>query len=393
LGTRRVVLRTEIFISQPIRDECSEIAESISSENQRQNISSPTLPDIATTAQSSATSQESRPGPQDVTLANAKKRKSSNYGQYEEALSRGDTETIVLPSARKDTTDAEEGNLMGPFTPHAGNMPPSPILSAVTANHVPEVTSAKAAHRQPISRHETVENGVGDSDDDAAPEEIPLSTAQTQSHVQRAQAAGAALAQSLAQKRRRRRKDAMLKAQAASSSRKQKLSSTSDEDKGGVVTSPENAAPDEAPEAQDQISLDNLPAILPDSILLAADEAASARGAAADTPHTRSSRLNARRRAAIKDAAHLQIRVPTSKPLKDVRRSPVSVRVLETQSNFLPPKAVSAARSIRETWLKGRKSMVKAQAQAKKGRPRDNRGVDKMERRAFGVKGRPRRFT
>jgi hypothetical protein len=37
--------------------------------------------------------------------------------------------------------------------------------------------------------------------------------------------------------------------------------------------------------------------------------------------------------------------------------------------------------------------MVKAQAQAKKGSPRDNRGVDKMERRAFGVKGRQRPFT
>ena len=273
---------------------------------------------MATTAQSSpATSQKSRPGPQDVTAADAKKRKPP-------------------PSTTKDDVD--------------------------------------------------------DSDDDAAPEEITLSTAQAQSHIQRAQAAGAALAQSLAQKRRRRRKDAILKSQAASSGSKQKLSSTSDQDEGDTVANPESAAPEEAREAQDQISLDNLPAILPDSILLAADEAASAHVATTDIPRKRSSRLNARRRAAIKNAAHVQIRIPTSKPPKDVRRGPVSVRVLETQSNLLPPKVVSAARGIRETWLKGRQSIVKAGAQAKKRRPRDNR-VDKMERRVFLVKGRARPFA
>jgi len=366
------------------------------SETKNDNVfSSPTLLDMTTTAQSSlTTSQESRPSPQDVTLAKAKKRTSPSYGQHEE-----DMKTVALPSTRKDTTDVEEGNSVEIFTPQAGTkhlkrpMPPSSILSTVTAHHFPQVTSTKAAHRQPISKHETAENGVDDSDDDAAPDEIPLSTAQIQSHIQRAQASGAALAQSLAQKRRRRAKDTMLKAQAASSSRKQKLSSTSDDDKGGMVTGPENAAPEEATEAQDQISLDNLPAILPDSILLAADEPASVRDAAADTPHKQSSRLNVRRRAAIHKAAYVPIRIPTSKPPKDARRGPVSVRVLETQSSFLPPKVVSAARSIRETWLKGRKSIVKAQAQAKKGRPRDNRGVDKMERRVFGVKGRPRPFT
>lgn len=234
---------------------------------------------------------------------------------------------------------------------------------------------------------------VDDSDDDAAPEEITLSTAQAQSHVQRAQAADAALAQSLAQKRRRRRKDAMLKAQAASSNRKQKISSASDDDEGGAVASPENVTPEEVDEAQDQISLDNLPAILPDSILLAADEAASAHGAAADTPDKRSSRLNVRRRTAIKNAALVQIRVPTSKPPKDVRRGPVSVRVLDTQNSLLPPKAMSAVRNIRETWLKGRQNMVKARVQMKKGKPSDNRGVDKMERRMFRVKGRANPFV
>jgi U3 small nucleolar RNA-associated protein 16 len=275
----------------------------------------------------------------------------------------------ALPSAHKGATDAEEDN----------------------------ATSAETPHRQPISRHQTAVDDE-DNDDDAAPEEISLSTAQAQSHVQRSQATGAVLAQSLAQKRRRRRKDTMLKAQAASSSRKQKLGTpdeddVADEDKGDAVTNPEVVATEETHEEQDQISLDNLPAILPDSILLGADEAASARGAAADAPHKRSSRLNVRRRVAIKNKAHEQIRVPTSKRPKDVRRGPVFVRVLETQSSLLPPKTVSATRSIRETWLKGRKGMVQAQALAKKGRARGNSGADKMERRMFGIKGRVRPFV
>ena len=279
-------------------------------------------------------------------------------------------ERIALPSARKNVTDVEEDNLTEFSTPHASNKHLTKPLPQRTKVHGDE------------------------SDDDAAPEEILLSTAQAQSHVQRAQATGAALAQSLAHKRRRRRKDAMLKAQAASSGRKQKLSSTPDEDEENAIASPDNAALEEAPEAKDQISLDNLPAILPQSILLAADEAASAHDATTDALHKRSSRLNVRRRrAAIKNAAHTQIRVPTSKPPKDVRRGPVSVRVLETQSSFLPPKAVSATRSIRETWLKGRQNMIKAQAQTKKGRPSDNRGVNKMERRLFRVKGRARPFV
>ncbi len=264
----------------------------------------------------------------------------------------------------------------------------SPATSQKSRPRPQDATPANAKKRKPPPH--TTKDDVDDSDDDAAPEEITLSTAQAQSHIQRAQAAGAALAQSLAQKRRRRRKDAILKSQAASSGSKQKLSSASDE--GDTTANPESAAPEEAGEAQDQISLDNLPAILPDSILLAADEAASAHVATTDIPHKRSSRLNVRRRAANKNAAHAQIRIPTSKPPKDVRRGPVSVRVLEKQSNLLPPKVVSAARGIRETWLKGRQSIVKAGAQAKKGKRRDNR-VDKMERRVFLVKGRARPFA
>lgn len=346
---------------------------------------------MATTAQSST--------------ASGKKRKSPSYNQDEEAQHLEvpfHDDNPATPSTRKYATDAEEGEATEFFTPHTSkrhlttttpsaahirfdSISPPPSPSAVAAHRALETISAEAARRK------TAEDDLDDNDD-AAPEEITLFAAQTQSHVQRAQAAGAALAQGLAQKRKRRRKDAKLKAQAASSGRKQKEEKGADEAKEGAIIT-ENETTEETPEGQEQISLDNLPAILPESILLAADQASSAPSAAAEALHKRGSRLNARRRAAIRIAAYDPIRVPNTKPLKAVRRGPVSVRVLEAQSSLLPPKTEFAARSIRETWLKGRQGMAQRQVSAKKGKAKDEKGVGRMERRVFGVKGQVRPFV
>jgi len=67
--------------------------------------------------------------------------------------------------------------------------------------------------------------------------------------------------------------------------------------------------------------------------------------------------------------------------------------VLEAQSSLLPPKTEFAARSIRETWLKGRQGMAQRQVSAKKGKAKDEKGVGRMERRVFGVKGQVRPFV
>ncbi|KAK3077692.1 hypothetical protein LTS18_009565 [Coniosporium uncinatum] len=42
------------------------------------------------------------------------------------------------------------------------------------------------------------------------------------------------------------------------------------------------------------------------------------------------------------------------KPAKDVKRGPVTVKVLEKRNELLPPKANNKSRNIREAWLKGR---------------------------------------
>ena len=49
------------------------------------------------------------------------------------------------------------------------------------------------------------------------------------------------------------------------------------------------------------------------------------------------------------------------KPLKDIKRGPVRVRILEDSKSVLPPRASKASRSLKESWLagqRGRKDVV-----------------------------------
>lgn len=43
------------------------------------------------------------------------------------------------------------------------------------------------------------------------------------------------------------------------------------------------------------------------------------------------------------------------KPPKDVKRGPVNVRVLESQRQFLPPRASKTSKALKEAWLFGRR--------------------------------------
>lgn len=76
---------------------------------------------------------------------------------------------------------------------------------------------------------------------------------------------------------------------------------------------------------------------------------------------------------------HLKFLERESKPIKDVKKGPVSVHVLGQANKLLAPKAEAGAKRVREQWLKGRQ-----QARPAKGKKLTE---GRLERREFGKAG------
>jgi hypothetical protein len=65
----------------------------------------------------------------------------------------------------------------------------------------------------------------------------------------------------------------------------------------------------------------------------------------------------------------------SEKPAQDLQIGKLSVSVLESRNELLPPKANAKGRGIRQNWLRGRATMVGKKAM---------RSTQKWERRPFG---------
>ena len=139
-------------------------------------------------------------------------------------------------------------------------------------------------------------------------------------------------------RKKRKERDSKLKEQAASSKRNKKKRKFSELEKETAPTAPVRAIPTEP---QHHLSSSNLPALLPEEILLA-------------EPTTRPPTPPLEREGQEHHQPPRKHEIFTEKPPKDVMRGPITVRVLEPANKVLAPKVVKASSSIKQSWLAGR---------------------------------------
>lgn len=294
---------------------------------------------------------------------------------------------IATPSTRKETTAEPDGaeERTEYFTPQTSKKGEGhergSKLGSVDSDQTPTArdkhirfnsaspdpeASDILAKEPPIERH-TGEEEDQESDEDSAPEEI-TQTAARQSIPK------------LAPQEKRKAKNSTSKKRKAAKAEKAKARATTKALNARITQDPEDAenighdgessAGEDENTAEPQIDLNNLPDLLPDSVLNAPQPTRLV------TPEPGS---NKRRRPNPKTRKRLQangrIKVPESKKVKDVKRGPVSVRVLEEENKVLAPKVARASGNIREQWLQGRQM----QSLGKKGKEET-----RVERKGFG---------
>jgi U3 small nucleolar RNA-associated protein 16 len=259
-----------------------------------------------------------------------------------------------------------------------------PIPALPVRNHIrfnsaspPPATATPAIVQAP----EVVEDEAEESDDDAAPEEVSLSTSKAQSRAVEEQTEQIAKELSESAKRKRRRRDAQLKAQAAGSTkRKEKKEKTAlekveeREDEGDEQSMEKSGKKKQKrKEKKEEIekslySLDNIPDLLPDELL------ATEAPIRLPTPPTTSKLSLSKDMKTFEPFAPLKI--PRENAPKDLTYNNLSVRVLVQKNPLLPPKVTSRSKSIRETWLKGRSAFAKTTSRRETG--------GKLQRRFVG---------
>ncbi|KAF4543144.1 U3 snoRNA associated [Lasiodiplodia theobromae] len=212
---------------------------------------------------------------------------------------------------------------------------------------IPEPVAEPAEEEVPSS---TAEQEEEDSDDEA-PEALTASSARDQARAAEEEAAKAVERQEAETKRKRQEREARLREQAIAA-KKRKQEQVPKEIPADVASSATIQASDPSAilkPSKPTYDLHNLPALLPDDLLAAAPEVRPATPESGDE----SAEANSTAR---KEKVNNHLKFLDEKPAKDVKKGPVKVRVLEKGNKFLPPKvSTSGSRSVRDTWLQGRK--------------------------------------
>ncbi|EKG18397.1 U3 snoRNA associated [Macrophomina phaseolina MS6] len=210
---------------------------------------------------------------------------------------------------------------------------------------VPEPEPEPAKEEVPSSTNE----GEEDSDDDA-PEAVTASSAREQARAAEEGAAKVIERQENEAKRKRQEREARLREQAAAA-KKRKQEQEAKDIPADVASSATIQAFDPSAirkASRPSYDLNNLPALLPDDILAAAPDVRPA------TPDPDDEESSA---ASKKQLVNKHLKFLDEKAPKDVKKGPVKVRVLEKGNKFLPPKVSnSGTKSVRDTWLQGRKT-------------------------------------
>jgi len=217
-----------------------------------------------------------------------------------------------------------------------------------------------------------------DSSDDEAPEAITKSTALTTTRAATAGAALAISAQESAAKDKRRQQEARRREQAdankKAAQRRARKEAKRREREGEIAHLDEEEGGDIDP-AVPGTSIETAMEETEDGYLPAA-LLAGAPAVRPPTPEThgvaasRQSQQSQQRRKKVFAGLN-------EKPVRDVKRGPVTVKVLEKRNELLPPKVNNRSMSVRESWLKGR------QGRPAKGKKKGVLG-GKMERKEVG---------
>lgn len=138
---------------------------------------------------------------------------------------------------------------------------------------------------------------------------------------------------------KRKQRDAKLKEQAASSKRNKKRKFDELGEGEASPTATDLAISTEPQHRPSRKS--DLPALLPEDILLA-------------VPTMRPPTPPLQHRGQKHPQPLGKHKIFTEKPPKDVKRGPITVRVLESTNKVLAPKVVKATSSIKQSWLAGR---------------------------------------
>ncbi|KAL9120908.1 MAG: hypothetical protein Q9187_002535 [Circinaria calcarea] len=209
------------------------------------------------------------------------------------------------------------------------------ILEKPSPSEASEVTpNASTSH------HTTIED---DSEDDA-PEVISASAGLFQSRVAAADAAKAVERQEKKNRKKRQVLDARLKEQAKSAKRQKRKekSASSESDPDATIDDPLLArVGDDRPGAAFKFNSEGpLPLHLPDEILASKPVIRLP----TPPPDSRSSKSHKHRFIDMEP-----------KPPKDIKRGSLRIRVLEDNTSTLPPRASKVSKSLKESWLTGRR--------------------------------------
>lgn len=263
------------------------------------------------------------------------------------------------PDAEIPATSAEEQT--GEQTP---TLPARNHVRFNSASPPPAIKNPAIAKPQVVAEQEAEE-----SDDDAAPEEVSLSTAKAQSRAVEEQTEQVIKELGESAKRRRRRRDAQLKAQVAGSTKRigSKAKTVLKVVEEGETTDAEHSAQKEKKKSKNKNSktkrkhkeaqeptttlLDNIPDLLPDELL------ATEAPVRLPTPPPSSNAGLSKDTKTFEPFAAMKI--PRESAPKDLIYNDLSVRVLGRKNALLPPKVTSRSKSIRDTWLKGRSAFAK----------------------------------
>ena len=147
-------------------------------------------------------------------------------------------------------------------------------------------------------------------------------------------------------KKRRRERDAKFKAQAESAQRQKKsqVEDASDSDSSSPETFQNAASDPMSAHAKSRLTRKSaLPALLPMELL----EAEPTIRPPTPPPETSESTIGVSKKRKVFDT--------DPKPAKDIKRGPVNVRVLVVERSVLPPRASQPSKTLKETWLSGRR--------------------------------------
>ena len=195
-----------------------------------------------------------------------------------------------------------------------------------------------------------------DSDSDEAPETITVASAISKAKKAEQEAARALLAAANKEKQKRKeRAERVAEEQKAKKKREakaaKKLAKQMAREKEDEDEDMDDAEDQEMVDSEEKLDINNLPTLLPTSLLASAPEKRPAALPTTALIPGKSAAVLAKE----KLNRHIKFAEHGEKQVKDKKKGPVSVRVLEKGNPVLPPKVNKDTRNIREKWLRGRR--------------------------------------